>query len=138
MRRSTSIPLLLLGALAADGQHALVAHPVAEHDAGVAVARLEHDVRAGVEAGPLRHPIRINSYPTLLQAAAAGEGIALGWRHLVDEFLAAGTLVPQLPEAMTAPGAFYLRTTRPVADDSPPGRLRDWFLGTHLQGPVAS
>ncbi|WP_083330965.1 LysR substrate-binding domain-containing protein [Halofilum ochraceum] len=94
--------------------------------------------RAGVEAGPLRHPIRINSYPTLLQAAAAGEGIALGWRHLVDEFLAAGTLVPLLPEAMTAPGAFYLRTTRPVADDSPPGRLRDWFLGTHLQGPVAS
>ena len=94
--------------------------------------------RAGVEAGALRHPIRINSYPTLLQAAAAGEGIALGWRHLVDEFLAAGTLVPLLPEAMTAPGAFYLRTTRPVADDSPSGRLGDWFLGTHLHAPVTS
>ena len=93
---------------------------------------------AGVEAGALRHPIRINSYPTLLQAAAAGEGIALGWRHLVDEFLAAGTLVPLLPQAMTAPGAFYLRTTRPVADDSPSGRLRDWFLGTHLHAPVKS
>mgnify|MGYP006285368571 CR=1 FL=1 len=87
--------------------------------------------RAGVESGPLRHPIRINSYPTLLQAAAAGEGIALGWRHLVDEFLAAGTLVPLLRGTIEAPGAFYLRTTRPVAPDSPSGHLRQWFLEHH-------
>ena len=92
---------------------------------------------AGVEMAGLRHPIRINSYPTLLQAAAAGEGVALGWRHLVDEFLAAGTLVPLLADAMKAPGAFYLRTTRPAADDSPVARLRDWFLGTHLVEPAA-
>lgn len=87
--------------------------------------------RAGVESRPLRHPIRINSYPTLLQAAAAGEGIALGWHHLVDDFLAAGTLEPLLRGSITAPGAFYLRTTRPVPADSPAGRLRDWFLEHH-------
>jgi DNA-binding transcriptional LysR family regulator len=83
--------------------------------------------RAGVESGPLRHRIRINSYPTLLQAAA-GEGIALGWRHLVDEFLAAGTLVPLMRGRITAPGAFYLRSTRAAVAESPAARLRRWFL----------
>ncbi len=90
--------------------------------------------RAGVESGPLRHPIRINNYPTLLQAAVAGEGIALGWSHLVDDFLAAGTLIPLLRDSIDAPGAFYLRTMRPVADDSPAARLRDWFLEHHRRG----
>ena len=89
--------------------------------------------RAGLDrsvAGRLlRQPVRINSYPTLLQAAVAGQGIALGWRHLVDDFLAAGTLVPLLQGAMTAPGAFYLRSTRPVVAGTAAARLRAWFLG---------
>jgi DNA-binding transcriptional LysR family regulator len=84
--------------------------------------------RAGVATGALRHPLRINNYPTLLQAAVAGEGVALGWRHLVDGYLAAGTLVPLLRGAMTAPGAFYLRPTQALADGSPAARLRDWCL----------
>ncbi len=31
--------------------------------------------------------IRFNSYPLLIQAAIAGEGVGLGWRYFVDEFL---------------------------------------------------
>ena len=37
------------------------------------------------------------SYPLLLQAALAGEGIALGWQALIERPLADGSLVPLLP-----------------------------------------
>jgi LysR family glycine cleavage system transcriptional activator len=82
---------------------------------------------AGVEGGPARRPVRINNYPALLQAAVAGQGIALGWRHLVDDFLAAGSLVPLMPERAQGSGAFYVRGTRPLPPDSPVGRLRTWL-----------
>ncbi|PSQ93361.1 MAG: LysR family transcriptional regulator, partial [Proteobacteria bacterium SW_6_67_9] len=51
---------------------------------------------AGSSGGSRRQPVRINNYPALLQAAVAGQGIALGWRHLVDDFLEAGSLIPAL------------------------------------------
>lgn len=37
--------------------------------------------------------VGIEDYVYLLEAAVAGEGLALGWRHLVDRYLDAGTLV---------------------------------------------
>lgn len=82
----------------------------------------------GIDKPRPRHSIRINSYPMLLQAAVAGQGIALGWSHLVDEALAAGTLVPVLPDRLSAPGAFYLCTLRALPDGSPAARLRDWLI----------
>lgn len=82
----------------------------------------------GVAGGPLRRPVRINNYPALLQAAVAGEGIALGWRHLVDDYLAAGTLVALLDEHVEGRGAFFVSSTRPVPAQSPVARLRDWLV----------
>jgi len=81
----------------------------------------------GVELGTPRRPVQVNSYPALLQAALAGQGIALGWRHLVDDFLAAGTLVVLMETPLQDPGAFYLRLTHPVPEDSPVARLREWL-----------
>ena len=37
--------------------------------------------------------VGIEDYVYLLEAAVAGEGLALGWRHFVDRYLDAGTLV---------------------------------------------
>ena len=44
---------------------------------------------------PAREPryIGFDSYVYILEAAAAGRGIALGWRFLIEKYLAAGTLV---------------------------------------------
>lgn len=83
---------------------------------------------AGVAGGPARRPVRINNYPALLQAAVAGQGIALGWRHLIDDFLAAGSLVPLPLDRVAGDGAFFVTTTRPVPGDSPVARLRDWLV----------
>lgn len=83
--------------------------------------------RADRRLGDARRSIRVNSYPMLLQAAVAGQGIALGWGRLVDDFIAAGTLVRLPGMRMTTHGAFHLTTLRPVPDTSPVARLRDWL-----------
>ena len=37
--------------------------------------------------------IGIDDYVYLIEAAVAGQGLALGWRHFIDRYLDAGTLV---------------------------------------------
>lgn len=49
--------------------------------------------QAGIDAGPSNAALRFNDYLILLQAAVAGEGIALGWRHIVNDLLHQGLLV---------------------------------------------
>jgi DNA-binding transcriptional LysR family regulator len=72
------------------------------------------------------------SYPLLLQAALAGEGVALGWLGLVDDHLAAGRLVPLAP-VFERPGHGYFLCWRaspavPAAKRRLIGQVRDWFL----------
>ena len=47
---------------------------------------------AGRPQGTLRR-LGLDSYTYVLEAAAAGNGVALGWRHLIEQYLAAGALV---------------------------------------------
>ena len=55
-----------------------------------------------------RQPGRVvfNNYPVVLQQAVAGRGVALGWRHLVDDLLADGVLERVGPEVTSAEGYF--------------------------------
>jgi putative choline sulfate-utilization transcription factor len=48
------------------------------------------------------------TYPLLLQAALAGEGVALGWRGLVDGLLAEGRLVQLLPGLRRSDRGYFL------------------------------
>ena len=66
----------------------------------------QHDVHRK----PLKHTLKINSYPLLIQAALAGQGIALGWSYLIDHLLADGSLVKPIEAMLTAPHSFYLTT----------------------------
>lgn len=84
----------------------------------------------GVAGGTRRQPVRINNYPALLQAAVAGQGIALGWRHLVDDFLEAGSLIPVMDTSVRGPGTFFITSSRPLAPGTPPARLMEWLLST--------
>lgn len=83
--------------------------------------------RHGVAYREPQRSIRINSYPMLLQTAVAGQGIALGWQHLVDDLLAAGSLVALPVAPLATAGRFYLRSLQPLPEDSPAGRLRAWL-----------
>ena len=61
---------------------------------------------AGRPAGTLRRR-GLDSYTYVLEAAAAGTGIALGWRHYIERFLEAGTLVALGDGFVELDGAYY-------------------------------
>lgn len=51
-----------------------------------------------LELTPGRRRVVLNNYPTVLQQAVAGRGIALGWRGIVDDLITDGLLVEVGPE----------------------------------------
>lgn len=55
----------------------------------------------------------VNTYPLSIQAAQNGFGVALGWAHLVDEALEAGTLIqPFGSSAVRTESGYYLLTKK--------------------------
>src|ERR1700744_2250038 len=58
----------------------------------------------------MRAPRRLiyPTYPLLLQAGPAGEGVAVGWRGLVDELVAEGRLVQLMPGIIRADRGYFL------------------------------
>jgi DNA-binding transcriptional LysR family regulator len=83
---------------------------------------------AGVERPAARDPLRINAYPLVIEAARAGQGVALGWRCLVDADLAAGRLVRPLPQSARTRFGYHLvwPATRPLSPVAT--AFRDWAL----------
>ncbi len=71
---------------------------------------------------------RFNSYVIALQAAQAGQGVALGWMNLVKPLLASHALVQLTPAEMVAPQSFYVTwsAARPLPRDA--DILRGWLL----------
>jgi DNA-binding transcriptional LysR family regulator len=67
-----------------------------------------HPPRDASGTGPagLRRLV-INSYPLIVQAARNGLGVALGWKHLVEEPLAAGALVRPLEQTVRTQAAAF-------------------------------
>lgn len=55
-----------------------------------------------------RHHTSMNNYPMLLQAAASGQGMALAWSALVDDYLQGGALVRPLDLVMDTPAHFCM------------------------------
>ena len=52
---------------------------------------------SGSNATPPTPRLVYNAYPTVIQEALAGNGIALGWKHLLDGLVERGLLVPVGP-----------------------------------------
>ena len=69
-----------------------------------------------------------NDYSVLLHAAMEGQGVGLGWHHLVADLVTQGRLIRPVAESVT--------TDEPPWLNAPPGRvlasatevLRDWLL----------
>jgi LysR family glycine cleavage system transcriptional activator len=71
---------------------------------------------------------RFNSYVIALQAAQAGQGVALGWMSLVKPLIARKLLAKASAAEIAAPQSFYL--TWPARQPLRPETeiLRDWLL----------
>ncbi|TXH36385.1 MAG: LysR family transcriptional regulator [Rhodospirillaceae bacterium] len=73
-----------------------------------------------------------NNYSLLIQAAADGHGIALGWRYFVDALLESGQLVRPVKDSVRTGYGFYLVTARGRDITPPARRLMTWL---HEQVP---
>ena len=55
----------------------------------------------GVSAARAGKALTFNDYSIVLQAALEGQGLALGWRHIVEPLIAQGRLVRPVPQSVS-------------------------------------
>jgi len=81
------------------------------------------DASAGPQfAGP-------EGYTLMLEAAVAGQGVALSSSVLAGDDLRAGRLVRPFVLSMPQPLGYYVVCLTAIADTSPAATFRDWLLG---------
>lgn len=78
------------------------------------------------DARPARRDLRMNTYSLVIEAALAGQGVALGWLGLVDPLLQRGALV-EIGPRITAPDRGYFMVQAPGRPASAE-TLRQWLL----------
>lgn len=57
---------------------------------------------------PSPGPLRFDNYTLLIQAAIAGQGVAIGWRYLVDALLDQGLLARPLKASIRSEKGYYV------------------------------
>ncbi|MEM7196382.1 MAG: LysR family transcriptional regulator [Pseudomonadota bacterium] len=62
----------------------------------------------GLDAAENYKRIQINNYPMVIQAVLDNQGVALGWRGMIDRHLAEGDLVQLTPHEWVTGSSFYL------------------------------
>jgi len=72
-----------------------------------------------------------DNYVYLLEASAAGKGLALGWRGFVDRYLEAGTLVPAVEPWYARATGLYARLTPKGARNEAARRCLDFLSGLY-------
>jgi len=82
----------------------------------------------GLSAPPDEHGSTFNSYALVMNAAAAHQGVALGWMPLVDELIASGQLVALFDKPVTTPRGYFLvcPPARPETPAAP--AFRRWLF----------
>jgi DNA-binding transcriptional LysR family regulator len=81
----------------------------------------------GTAVPPIFEGPRFNNYLIALQAAVAGEGIALGWKRLLDSHLTDKLLVPLPVQSMPMKGAYFLARHENSEPKVHSARIEDWL-----------
>ncbi len=82
---------------------------------------------AGLSVAVAGTGLRINDYALVIQAAMEGQGIAIGWRHLVERLLASGLLVRVTDHVMTTGKGFHVVWPKEGGLSDNARRVRDWL-----------
>jgi DNA-binding transcriptional LysR family regulator len=93
-------------------------------------------VEAGSSAEPLEPRLRYNAYPTVIQEALAGNGIALGWQHLLSDMVERGLLVAVGPIVQRSHGGHHVCWRAGEADERRGAILK--HLRSEILGSSAS
>ena len=89
---------------------------------------------AGLTYRPQSRPLTINDYVLVIQAALAGEGITLGWQHLIDRQVVSGALVPVGGHVFETGSAFHVVWPRSRELSLPARKVRDWLVAQGAAG----
>lgn len=84
--------------------------------------------RFDVKLGRGNKVFRFNDYSIVLQAAIEGQGVALGWRHLVAPLIAQGLLVRPFEQSVTTDQPIYIVASGKDSLRSEVAFLRDWLM----------
>lgn len=77
----------------------------------------------------LHRTTQVNTYPLAIQAAVDGLGIALGWKHLVDNLLDQGKLVCPLGDnSVRTQDGYYLLESKAQQAFPERERVKSWLL----------
>lgn len=71
--------------------------------------------------------VEFDSYPLLVTAALAGQGIALCWGGLLDTFLDTGALIRIVERSVTSTRGYYVTHREDVPEASPIRGIADWI-----------
>jgi len=77
-----------------------------------------------------------NDYAIVLQAAMEGQGIALGWKPMVNSLIASGRLLAPLDVEIKTQNPFYILTPKDKVEDKSPQLLRAWLLAEMKQSEM--
>ena len=72
--------------------------------------------------------LRLNDYALVIQAAMAGEGVAIGWRHVTDSLIKKRLLVPVLPQSWKTGEEFHLIWSDRTELSESAQQVRDWII----------
>ena len=84
--------------------------------------------RAGQASPPQARRLSITDYVLVIQAVLSGEGVALGWEHLIYPQIRSGALVPVAGHVLKTGLAFYVVWPRSRELNAQAKRVRDWLL----------
>jgi len=72
--------------------------------------------------------LRFNDYSIVLQAALEGQGVAQGWRHIVQPLIAQRLLVRPLQEIVVTDQPLYITAPRGKVLRTDVAHLKDWLV----------
>lgn len=84
-------------------------------------------LRQGVGGQPVRRGLRFNSYPMVLEAAQAGQGVALGWSYVTDPLVADGRLVCPVDRTVETQEGYYVCASKETGQVPGIARFLDWI-----------
>lgn len=62
----------------------------------------------GIQQAPVPGQLRFDNYTLLIQAAIGGQGVAIGWRHLVDDLIEQGLLCRPVEACAVSTSGYYV------------------------------
>ncbi|OAI93584.1 choline sulfate utilization transcriptional regulator [Pseudomonas putida] len=85
---------------------------------------------------PSPGPLRFDNYTLLIQAAIAGQGVAIGWRYLVDALLDQGLLCRPLATSIRSENGYYVVRPFRKRRSTLVERFVDWLGEEQSRQPV--